>query len=76
LVHFPTGKRDIQKGFKKVSRTLSGTLIYIGFLLAMTYIGSDGGLNLIPFYTTTAIVVAISVAVFFPLGIMSGLKEN
>ncbi len=72
---FPLVRGTSRRDLKSVKNSI-WYIVYIGFLLAMTYIGSDGGLNLIPFYTTTAIVVAISVAVFFPLGIMSGLKEK
>jgi len=39
-------------------------------------VGSDGALNIIPFNTATAIVAVVSVAVFFPLGIWSGLKQR
>ncbi len=51
-------------------------IFYIAFLLFMTYIGSDGALNLISFYDATAITVVVSLAVFFPLGIISGLKKK
>ncbi|HLH86042.1 MAG TPA: APC family permease [Thermoplasmataceae archaeon] len=51
-------------------------IFYIGFLLGMTYIGSDGALSLISFYLASAIVVIVALAVFFPLGILSGLKNR
>ncbi|MEM0127374.1 MAG: APC family permease [Thermoplasmatales archaeon] len=51
-------------------------IFYIVFLLFMTYIGSDGALNIISFYDATAITVVISLAVFFPLGVLSGLKTK
>jgi amino acid transporter len=51
-------------------------IFYIAFLLAMTYVGSDGALNIIPFYTATLIVAVVSVALFYPLGVLSGLKQK
>jgi len=42
----------------------------------MTYIGSDGALNILSFYWATFITVLVSLAVFFPLGILSGLKNK
>jgi len=51
-------------------------IFYIAFLLVMTYIGSDGALNIISFYWATFITVLVSLAVFFPLGILSGLKNK
>ncbi|ARM75605.1 APC family permease [Acidianus manzaensis] len=50
---------------------------YIGFLTLMTYIGSDGALSIIPFLPATIITAVVSLAVFYPAGILSGLrKEN
>ncbi|MFB6470648.1 MAG: APC family permease [Vulcanisaeta sp. AZ3] len=51
-------------------------IFYIVFLVLMTYVGSDGALNIIPFNIATAIVAVVSVVVFFPLGIWSGLKQR
>ena len=51
-------------------------ILYIVFMLLMTYIGSDGALDILSFYTATAVVVAVSVLVFFPLGVLSGLKQK
>jgi len=51
-------------------------IAYIAFLLVMTYIGSDGALNIISFNLATLITVAVSLLVFYPWGIMSGLKEK
>ncbi len=48
----------------------------IAFLTAMTYLGSDGALNLIPYMWATLITVVVSVALFYPLGLISGLKEK
>lgn len=49
---------------------------YIAFLTLMTYIGSDGALNLIPYIPASIITAAVSVAVFLPWGIWSGLRER
>ncbi len=49
-------------------------IAFIVFILFMTYIGSDGALNVIPFFESTIIVTAVSVLIFFPWGILSGLK--
>jgi quinol-cytochrome oxidoreductase complex cytochrome b subunit len=51
-------------------------IFYIAFLLVMTYIGSDGALSILSFYWATFITVLVSLAVFFPLGILSGLKNK
>jgi len=51
-------------------------IAYIAFLLVMTYIGSDGALNIISFNLATLITAAVSLLVFYPWGIMSGLKEK
>jgi len=48
----------------------------IAFLTFMTYVGSDGALRVIPYMWATAITAAVSVAVFYPLGLVSGLKER
>jgi amino acid transporter len=51
-------------------------IVYIGFLTAMVYVGSDGALNIIPYYWATAIVAVVSVALFYPIGILSGLRQR
>jgi amino acid transporter len=51
-------------------------IAYIAFLTFMTYIGSDGALNIIPFIDATAITALVSIIVFYPWGIMSGLKKE
>lgn len=66
-----TAKRDL-KHFKNSL----WYIFYIVFMLAMTYFGSDGMLDTIPFYYATAIVVIVAVVVFFPLGVFSGLKTR
>jgi len=48
----------------------------IAFLTFMTYVGSDGALRIIPYVWATAITAAASVALFYPLGLVSGLKER
>lgn len=50
-------------------------IVYILFLLFMTYIGSAGALNTIPFIASSGIVAFVSVVLFYPWGIMSGLKQ-
>ncbi|BCU70860.1 APC family permease [Stygiolobus caldivivus] len=50
-------------------------IVYIAFLTLMSYVGSDGALNLINFYLSSAIVALVSLAVFYPWGVYSGLKE-
>jgi|GEM_PF-3997735 hypothetical protein len=42
----------------------------------MTYMSSDGELNLIPFLEASVVTAIASVALFYPLGIYSGLREN
>ena len=42
----------------------------------MTYIGSDGALNLIPYTWATVITVVITLVVFYPLGIKLGLRQK
>ncbi len=49
---------------------------WIAFLTLMTYLGSDGGLNVIPYLWATLITVVVSLAVFYPLGIALGLRER
>ncbi len=66
-----TWKRDL----KNVPNSL-WYIFYIAFLLIMTYIGSDGAKDYVSFYVATAITVAVSLAVFFPLGVLSGLKKK
>lgn len=51
-------------------------MAYIAFLTVMTYIGSDGALNLISFDLSTVIVAVVSILVFYPLGIVQGLKQR
>ncbi|EZQ10547.1 MULTISPECIES: APC family permease [Acidianus] len=51
-------------------------ITYIAFLTAMTYIGSNGALNLISFNLSTLIVAIVSIAVFYPFGILQGLKQR
>jgi len=48
----------------------------IGFLTLMTYIGSDGALSIIPYTWATVITVAVSLGVFYPLGIKLGLRQR
>jgi len=38
--------------------------------------GNDGALNIIPYYWATAIVAVVSVALFYPIGILSGLRQR
>ncbi len=66
-----TSKRDL-KHFKNSI----WYILYIVFLFLMTYIGSDGALNIINFYYATAIVVLVSLIVFYPWGVLSGLKQK
>ncbi len=66
-----TAKRD----FKHIPNSI-WYIVYIAFLVVMAYIGSDGALNLINFYEATAIVLIVSIAVFYPWGILSGLKQR
>lgn len=49
---------------------------FIAFLTLMTYIGSDGALNLIPYTWATVITVVVALAVFYPLGIKLGLRQR
>ncbi|ABW01758.1 amino acid permease-associated region [Caldivirga maquilingensis IC-167] len=49
---------------------------WIAFETLMAYIGSDGALNIIPFTWATAITAIISLAVFYPLGIILGLRQR
>ena len=49
-------------------------IVYIAFLLFMTAIGSTGLYNTVPFIEASAIVVVVSVLLFYPWGIASGLK--
>ena len=51
-------------------------ILYIAFLLAMTYIGDVGALSIIPFYYSSLTVLIVSVAVFFPLGVLSALNPE
>ncbi|CAC11759.1 amino acid transporter protein related protein [Thermoplasma acidophilum] len=49
-------------------------ILYMVFILVMSYIGSDGALSMVSFITATIIVAVVSALVFFPWGIISGLK--
>lgn len=71
----PLYRNSTKRDLKHVKNSL-WYLGYIGFMLFMTGIGSDGAFNSVGFYIATAIVVAVSVLVFFPLGILSGLKKK
>lgn len=71
----PAIKGTWRRDLKHVPNSL-WYIFYIVFLLVMTYIGSDGALNLVSFYDATAITVVVSLAVFFPLGVLSGLKTK
>jgi len=51
-------------------------IVYIAFLTAMSYIGSVGALNTISFLDSSLIVALVSVIVFYPWGIFSGLKQR
>src|SRR5579875_1399059 len=51
-------------------------ITYIAFLLGMTYVGSDGALSLVSFNVATLIVAVVSVLVFYPLGVISGLSQK
>lgn len=66
-----TAKRDL----KHVGNSI-WYIVYIAFLVVMTYIGSDGALNIINFYEATLIVVLISLFIFYPWGVLSGLKTR
>lgn len=46
-------------------------IVYLAFILIMTYIGSDGALNIIGFIPATIIVAAVSAIVFLPWGVFS-----
>lgn len=46
-------------------------LAYIGFIVLMTYIGSDGALSVIGFIPASIIVAVVSVAVFLPWGVLT-----
>ncbi|BBG23742.1 APC family permease [Sulfuracidifex tepidarius] len=49
---------------------------YIAFLTFMTFIGSDGAMSLVSFDMSTVIVALVSLVVFYPLGIVQGLKQR
>ncbi|MEM0157404.1 MAG: APC family permease [Thermoplasmataceae archaeon] len=65
-------------------------VVYIGYMTVMTLIGTDGfigprisflGYNgpvgtMIPFVWGTVIVLVVSIAVFYPWGVLSGFKEQ
>ncbi|PMP59793.1 MAG: amino acid transporter, partial [Caldisphaera sp.] len=46
-------------------------VVYLIFILIMTYIGSDGALNIIGFIPSTIIVAVVSVFIFLPWGLLS-----
>ena len=71
----PVYRNSARRDLKHVRNSI-WYIFYIVFLLIMTYIGSDGMLNLISFYDATAIVVVVSVLVFYPAGVFSGLKST
>ncbi len=71
----PLVRNTYRRDFKHVANSL-WYILYIVFMLGMTYIGSDGALNILGFYEATAVVVIVSVAVFFPFGVLSGLKQK
>jgi len=61
----------------KIKENVKNALWYIGYiasLLIMTYIGSDGALNIINFYYSSAIVAVLAI-VFYVIGVSSRLKE-
>ncbi|MGC9124375.1 MAG: APC family permease [Thermoplasmata archaeon] len=74
-VIIPGIRRTVKREIKNFKNAL-WYIFYIIFLLIMTYIGSDGALNIISFYVATLIVVLVSLLVFYPLGIISGLKQK
>jgi len=55
-------------------KTLYGTLDILYPFLIMTYIGSDGALDIINFYYSTAIVAVLAI-MFYVIGVSSRLKE-
>jgi amino acid transporter len=71
----PVFRNSARRDLKHVRNSI-WYIFYIVFLLIMTYIGSDGMLNLISFYDATAIVVVVSILVFYPAGVFSGLKST
>jgi amino acid transporter len=50
-------------------------MVWILFITAMTYVGSEGAQNLIPFGWASLIVVVVSVGIFLPWGVASRLPE-
>uniref|UniRef100_A0A2U9ISP1 Amino acid transporter n=1 Tax=Metallosphaera hakonensis JCM 8857 = DSM 7519 TaxID=1293036 RepID=A0A2U9ISP1_9CREN len=64
----------IYKGFQNTLNSL-WYMAYIGFITLMTYIGSDGALSLVNFYVASALVALLSVAIFFPWGVLSSKKN-
>jgi hypothetical protein len=46
-------------------------LAYLGFIVLMSYIGSDGALSIIGFIPASIIVAVVSVIVFLPWGVLS-----
>jgi amino acid transporter len=51
-------------------------LANIAWLTIMSYIGSVGALDTMSFEVSSALVVIVSLAVFFPWGIYSGLRQE
>jgi len=49
------------------------SVFYILFLLIMTYIGSVGALDIVPFFAASFIVMVVSLVVFYPWGVLSSL---
>lgn len=71
----PIARNSAKRDLSNVKNSI-WYILYIAFLLGMTYIGSDGMLNIISFYDASAIVAAVSVLVFYPAGVLSGLKTK
>ncbi|QGA69236.1 hypothetical protein [Sulfolobus sp. E11-6] len=62
----------------KIRENAVNALWYIGYiitLLIMTYIGSDGALNIINFYYSSAIVVIVAI-IFYFIGVYSRIRYN
>jgi amino acid transporter len=71
----PAARHTAQRDLKNVMNSV-WYIFYIIFLLVMTYIGSDGALSILSFYVATLVTVVVSLVVFYPLGILSGLKNK
>lgn len=74
-VILPVARGTASRDLKHITRSL-WYIFYIAFLLVMTYIGSDGALSILSFNEATLVTVVVSLAVFFPLGVLSGLKTK